>query len=148
MSAVGDARKRQAEAGREPDLLAALRALADEWEQAYNRWRNVYDGPRVSIFHVHATRLRALIAAHQPAEPERTCECGRRPDPGVCTCAKYGGQNHCACAPHTPAHQSERTDMAEARSRELPSCGVPGCRFLPAHTHPAQPSEPEREGER
>jgi hypothetical protein len=82
MSAVGDARKRQAEAGREPDLLAALRALADEFAQrrdeSWQRYMRAHGSVSQALrqgkfegIEEAANRLRALIAAHQPAEPER-----------------------------------------------------------------------------
>ena len=41
--------------------VAAGLALAEEWEANYRRWINVSDGPRVKIFHAHATRLRAAL---------------------------------------------------------------------------------------
>lgn len=141
MSAVGDARERQAEAGREPDLLAALGALADEWERcAADATRRGYPAPGDGLTFAqekHAEHLRALIAAHQSTEP----------DEGQIERYYAAQQGHAA-------HQSERTDTAEACS-----CGAPDTTSLnpaevvvhrtdgPCYIAPAQPSEPDR-GER
>lgn len=35
-------------------------ALADEWNAVWERWKNTNDGPRVSIFRVHANKVRGL----------------------------------------------------------------------------------------
>lgn len=67
------------------ELREALRALADEWEATYERWKNVTDAPKVQIHRAHANRLRALLDAAPRSEGERAgCVCGRCPD-----CRRY-----------------------------------------------------------
>lgn len=51
----------RARAERAEATLADVRALADEWQGTYDRWIGVPDGPRVSIYHAHASRLLAVL---------------------------------------------------------------------------------------
>ncbi|WP_436702437.1 hypothetical protein [Nocardioides sp. BYT-33-1] len=52
-------------------LHTALRALADEWTAVYERWNGVSDGPRVAIFNVHARKILALLAEHEPTPSDQ-----------------------------------------------------------------------------
>lgn len=59
-------------AERVAQALAPAHDLADEWQEQYDRWIGVHDGPRVQIFKAHATRLRgALDGSFRGAEVER-----------------------------------------------------------------------------
>lgn len=146
-------------------LLTALGALADEWEADSAEARE--GGPVRMVVGRCCADLRALIAAHQSAEPERCgwCQQAMNSKPAF----------DCRNPSHSPAHQcvelsegnstepidfreeidaSERTDTAEACS-----CGAPDTTSLnpaevvvhrtdgPCYIAPAQPSEPDR-GER
>lgn len=76
-------------------MRASVEALADEWQAYYDRWKGVHDGPRVTIFNVHARKVRALLASSAPATASENgpryqpCnhECNGCPtcDPGLAT---------------------------------------------------------------
>jgi hypothetical protein len=106
------------------DLLAALRVLADE-HRAHGR--GFYAFCILCNANETEDRLRALFAAHQPAEPEVVI-C---PDTNGAPClwSDTGGcEPRCATE---PAHQSERTDTAEVELRTPQEwCDALGARVM------------------
>jgi hypothetical protein len=173
VSAVGDARKRQAEADREPDLLAALGALADEWEAEAGEDQAWLNGPHVAVSEAHelpalirqalahVAELRQAIAAHQPAEPD---DGEARREAALLRARR---ESHERAERELDAHQSERIDTPVIERVDRYTITINGHRITATErqehrirqmtpeqvanflrvTGAAQPSEPER-GER